>query len=204
MACFILPCLSTGQQIGTAVFIDPIDVKSQEQALNSIRNSFREKNMPEEVIEGYIKNFFAKENPFRQTQKREAVLFEDSAIISMNYVSNNNMAVFETTNRKLIYKKGSLFKGGDETNSPEIILFNDSSTVYNRTGRNRSILGFMCEEYRSQDLKYKIWVSQELPHEVNPGIQIKNLKGAVLAFEAEIGNAITKSTLSELQWSKAN
>lgn len=204
MVCTMLSCLSTAQQIGTAVFIDTIDVKSQEEVLNSIRKSFREKNIPEEVIEGYIKNFFAIENPFRQTQKREASLFKDSSIISMNYVSNNNMAVFETSKRKIIFKEGLLFKSGDEVTEQEMMNLKDSSTVFNSTGRSRKILGYICEEYRSQDLVYSIWVNKELPNEVNPGIQMKNINGAVLAFEAEIGNAITKSTLHKLDWMKLN
>ena len=71
---------------------------------------------------------------------------------------------------------------------------------YRGTGKKLSILNYQCDEFINIDSTFYMWVTEELPAYVNPGIRTNNVKGAVLGFKyIEKTGTTTKSMLVKLE-----
>ena len=71
---------------------------------------------------------------------------------------------------------------------------------YRGTGKKILILGYQCDEFINIDSTFYMWVTEELPAYVNPGIRTNNVKGAVLGFKyIEKTGTTTKSMLVKLE-----
>jgi|GEM_PF-6862672 len=180
-------------------FIDTINVTNDKEILLKIRNSLIEKGVPDDVIEGYISNFFNGANPFLQTQERVAYVYQDSTIIHLNYIPNKNFETFQMSMRKLVYRGGVLYKYTESGVGEMITYESDSSHIFTPTNNSKRIYGYECDEFLSLDSIYRVWINKGLSPNINPGIVLKNISGAVLGFEAKKGNAITKSTLYKIE-----
>lgn len=200
----IIPSLAlianlNGQIIYKCIYIDSINISNLESQQASIRHSLSEKGLDEDIIETYIAKFFGDENSFLQVEERILEIYHDSTLIELNYEPSRINQSFQIPSYKLMVKNGQLFKFSPSINSFSISKIPDSSKVFIPTSKSRLILSYNCDEYISQDSVYTIWVTKDLPSQVNPGISVKNVRGAILGFEGRKGTGITKSIIKSLE-----
>jgi hypothetical protein len=55
--------------------------------------------------------------------------------------------------------------------------------IFEKSLESKIILNHRCTVYASTDSSCRIWVAEDLPGYINPGIWIGNIKGAVIAYE---------------------
>jgi hypothetical protein len=192
--------ISSGQVLYKCEFVDSIGVADYERMIKSIRKSLEEKNLSEEIINEYISNYFGDSKAFLQIIERNVDVYSDSAIISLNHVSQSKFhIVMQMPGNKLMVRNGQLFRYnlGLESYVPSKI--SDSSQTFISTGNKKDIIGYICDGYISIDSVYRIWVTEKLPNSLNPGVGLKNIKGAVLGFEVKTENGHTKSFIRKIE-----
>jgi hypothetical protein len=100
----------------------------------------------------------------------------------------------------ILYKNDEIFN-----EAPTLSGFSDKpwdrrKREYRGTGKKFLILGHLCDEFINIDSTFYMWVTEELPAYVNPGIRTNNVKGAVLGFKyIEKTGTTTKSMLVKLE-----
>jgi hypothetical protein len=70
---------------------------------------------------------------------------------------------------------------------------------FNPTGSSKKVLGYTCKEYLSTDSTLRIWVAENMPASLNPGVRVGKMKGAIMAFELMSGSMFTKCEMIKLE-----
>lgn len=197
----IISVFSQAQQpIYKCEFADSIRLIDYNSVVASIRNSLIEKGVSPEMVDKDVQKYFGDPSSLAIVQKIAVNVYFDSSIITLNYDSHsNNRTVLGLPGDKLKVESGQLFRYIQALESYTLLKIPDSSQLFISTGKQKEILNFICEEYISSDLIYKIWVTDKLPSTLNPGIGIKNINKAILAFEAKTGNTFTKVILKKIE-----
>jgi hypothetical protein len=180
-------------------FTDSLGISNYSEQTASMKKSLREKGLPEEVIDAFIQKSFSSESDFLQIKSREISTRFDSTCVTLNYGSSNNSEYIGLTSNKYLVIRGVLYRF-DSLNGTYILSnASDSSQIFIPLKKYKKILNYDCEEYISINGLYRIWVSHQLPSSINPWVSIKNVKGAILAFEARINNAFTRSIVNSIE-----
>lgn len=181
-------------------FADSIGALDYNSVISSIRKSFTDKNISPEIIDEYISKYFNNPSSLAIVQSRIVEVYHDSSIININYDgASNNRIILEMPGNKMKVENGQVFRYNRVFDSYTLLETSERSQIFIPTGQEKDILGFICDEYISLDSNYKIWITDKLPMSINPGIGIKNIKKAVLGFEAKSGNAYTKAVLCKIE-----
>src|SRR5688572_27019332 len=186
-----------GQLMYKCSYADSLGLINLENAKDQARNSLKEKKLPDDVIEQFISKAFT--TPYLQVQSRLVDVYQDSTLIKLNYVPQNNTDVFLIDNIKYMVREGALYKYNSTFEMYVPSNISETSQQFLPTGNEKNILGYLCKEYISLDSVYKIWSTTELPSEINPGVGIKNIKAAILGFEVKKQNTFTISILNKLE-----
>jgi len=164
-----------------------------------------------------IKQFLEQQRtrpPYRY-QLRVARAEEDQTIISLDKHSIKGNFIVQTVGKfRLEPVDSMLYKNFDSILYKNDEIFNQASTSsgfsdkpwdrpkrqYRGTGKKLFILGYQCDEFINIDSTFYMWVTEELPSYVNPGIRTNNVKGAVLGFKyIQWPGITTKSILVKLE-----
>lgn len=164
-----------------------------------------------------IKQFLEQQRtrpPYRY-QLRIVRAEEDQTIISLDKHSIRGNFIIQTVgNLKLQSVDSMLYKNFDSILYKNDEIFNEAPTSsgfsdkswdrpkreYRGTGKKISILGYQCDEFINIDSTFYMWVTEQLPAYINPGIRTNNVKGAVLGFKyIEKTGTTTKSMLMKLE-----
>jgi hypothetical protein len=194
----ILSVNCLGQSKYVCHYVDSAGILSYEKQIEAIRKSLTEQQLPNEITESYIEKIFPNKQMFTLVKGREVLAEQDSTLITLNYSSSGNVKIYMPSN-KLMVKNGMLYRYSEPEDSFYLSDIPDSSQIFKPTNSYVYILNYKCEEFVSADSTYKIWITNELPSCINPGLGIKNISGAVLGFEAKINNSYTKSRLSSIE-----
>jgi hypothetical protein len=155
-----------------------------------------------------------KERPAYRYQLRLVRAAEDRTIISLDKASIRGNHIIQVGKFTLPPVDSMLYKDFDSIlyNNGEIFIAAPTSSGFSDkpwdrrkrefrgTGKKLSILGYQCNEFINLDSTFYMWVTEELPAYVNPGIRTNNVKGAVLGFKyIEKTGTTTKSMLVKLE-----
>jgi hypothetical protein len=100
----------------------------------------------------------------------------------------------------MLYKNDEIFNEAPTSSGFSNKLWDRPKRAYRGTGKKLSILNYQCDEYISTDSTCYIWLTEELPEYINPGIRTNNVKGAVLGFKyTQKTGTTTKSMLVKLE-----
>jgi hypothetical protein len=155
-----------------------------------------------------------KARPAYRYQLRVVRAAEDQTIISLDKRSIRGNHIVQVGKFTLQPIDSMLYKNFDSILYKNDEIFNEASTLsgfsdkpwdrrkrdYRGTGKKILILGYQCDEFINIDSSFYMWVTEELPGYVNPGIRTNNVKGAVLGFKyIEKTGTTTKSMLVKLE-----
>lgn len=192
---------ATSQPHYICKYNDSIGILDYEKQIESMKAPLMENGMSLDIFDTYISKYFPDKNAFLVTSERDVVVYKDSSIIDLRYNSNKSFHIsFELPSSRLKVERGKLFRYSQSNSAYiESIVSDSSVTFFQLTSKRKIILGYTCLEYINLDGSVVIWVCDDLPSVINPGISVKNVKGAVLAFEARNGNGVTKSCISKIE-----
>jgi len=163
-----------------------------------------------------IKQFLEqqKARPAYRYQLRVVRAAEDQTIISLDKRSIKGNHIIQVGKFTLQPVDSMLYKDFDSILYKNDEIFNEASTLsgfsdkpwdrrkreFRGTGKKLSILGYQCDEFINIDSTFYMWVTEELPAYVNPGIRTNNVKGSVLGFKyIDKKGTTTKSMLGKLE-----
>jgi hypothetical protein len=173
------------------------DITTTQGQRDTLRNQLKEKGFSEMMIDGIISNVERTYKNRESIKGRTVIVRGDSSFIELNYAPGKG-EVFVMTNKNLLVKNGRLFSQDPVSKEYIESKIEDSSRVFNSTGRYRMILGYECSEYKSLNHIYTVWITTKLPSAVNPGISHSNLPGAILGYEVNMGKATTRSGIVKI------
>jgi hypothetical protein len=177
-----------------------------------VRDIAAKNNLSSKQIKQFLEQ--QKARPPYRYQLRVVRAAEDQTIISLDKRSirgNHIIQVGKFTLQPvdiMLYKDfDSILYKNDEIFivAPTLSGFSDKpwdrrKREYRGTGKKILILGYQCDEFINIDSTFFMWVTEELPAYVNPGIRTNNVKGAVLGFMyIEKTGTTTKSMLVKLE-----
>lgn len=192
------------QQIFQGLYTDSLGVADYDVQIAMLKKSLIEKGLTDEMADAYVAKVFPDINSFWVTAERNVSSYPDSAIIILDYTTlkRSNPGAFTQLlipYTKLKIAENTLYRFNANTGLYTDSPVPDSDCLFDSTGEVKTILGYSCTAYTSKSGTIKIWVTNDLPSTINPGITVKNVKGAVLRFETINGNALTISTISGIQ-----
>jgi len=123
-------------------------------------------------------------------------------------LATNKIAQEEGSNMKMnmadakfVYSKGKVY--AYDTLMEQWLLSETWSELrtFEVTDDKKIIAGHSCTSYISTDTAMKIWIAEDLPDYVNPGLSIGRVKGAVLGYEwkNKDNNYTLRSELTKLE-----
>jgi hypothetical protein len=178
-----------------------------------VRDIASKNNLSSKQIKQFLEE--QKARPAYRYQLRIVRAAEDQTIISLDKRSIRGNHIIQTIGKFTLQPIDSmLYKNFDSILYKNDEIFNEAPTLsgfsekpwdrrkreYRGTGKKILILGYQCDEFINIDSTFYIWVTEELPGYVNPGIRTNNVKGAVLGFKyIEKTGTSTKSMLVKLE-----
>ncbi|HMK19549.1 MAG TPA: hypothetical protein VK492_15210 [Chitinophagaceae bacterium] len=178
-----------------------------------VRDIASKNNLSSKQIKQFLEQ--QKARPAYRYQLRVVRAAEDQTIISLEKRSIRGNHIIQTVGNFTLQPIDSmLYKNFDSILYKNDEIFNEAPTLsgfsekpwdrrkrdYRGTGKKILILGYQCDEFINIDSTFYMWVTEELPAYVNPGIRTNNVKGAVLGFKyIEKTGTTTKSMLVKLE-----
>ena len=177
-----------------------------------VRDFASQNNLSSKQIRQFLEQ--QKARPAYRYQLRVVRAAADQTIISLDKRSIRGNHIVQVGKFTLQPIDSMLYKNFDSILYKNDEIFHEAPTLsgfsekpwdrrkrdYRGTGKKLSILGYQCDEFINIDSTFYMWVTEELPVYVNPGIRTNNVKGAVLGFKyIEKTGTTTKSMLVKLE-----
>lgn len=177
-----------------------------------VRDIASRNNLSSKQIKQFLEQ--QKTRPAYRYQLRVVRAAEDQTIISLdkrsirgNHIIQVGKFALQPVDSMLYKDFDSILYKNDEIfiEAPTLSGFSDKpwdrrKREFRGTGKKLLILDYRCDEFINIDSTFYIWVTEELPAYINPGIRTNNVKGAVLGFKYISGTGTTtKSILMKLE-----
>ena len=153
-------------------------------------------NVPDKVIEQFLEQ--QRINPASKHYIKIVNAGKDRTIVSIDKYSVRGDPTI-TTFDSLLYINDEFFNSARSPSGFSDKPFDHPKKVFRGTGKKLFILNYQCDEYFSTDSTCYIWVTEELPGYINPGVRTNNVKGAVLGFKLTYTQTSTISMLVKLE-----
>ena len=103
-------------------------------------------------------------------------------LITRNNENDGNVKL-SIPDTKLLFRKGEIYLYNSDKKEFLMDTVLSVRRIFEKSPENKIILNHRCTVYASTDSSCRIWVAEDLPGYINPGIWIGNIKGAVIAYE---------------------
>ena len=158
------------------------------------RNLASKNNLSAKEIEQFLAQ--QKANPDFKRLRLTVRAERDQTIINVDTLPEKGS--FRKRFDSLLYINDEIFNSALTASGFADKPYSRPKRAYRGTGQKLSILNYQCDEFISTDSTVYIWVSTELPENVNPGARTNNVKGAVLGFQLIQKGIITTTTKAML------
>jgi hypothetical protein len=148
----------------------------------------QEKGFPVEAIDTLLKEFKVAPAYFTAGE-RYVVANVDSTLITTE--SSDNRV------EKLLLKGDDIYIRTGSGNYDS--LLKTARKNFKLSGRQHRLLDHDCKEYVSSDSTVVIWVAEDLPSWINPGVRTGGIKGAVLYYELKKSGFVLMCRITKLR-----
>ena len=100
---------------------------------------------------------------------------------------------------KYLYCKDKVYRFDSATTQFKQDTTFSKFRTFNTDGSRKIIMSHSCICYASTDGFCRIWVSEDLPVYINPGVSIESIKGAILAFEIKNKGSRIESEIARIE-----
>lgn len=161
----------------------------------NIDSSNNPNNIPEDVLKKIVSD---KKFTGGFKLRKDLLVKNDSCKISISPFDNNRVQLYY---RNYVFTNGKLFKISPSTNE----YLKDTAEYKGMafTGSTKKIKEYLCREMKDVTQKLTIWVCNELPAILNPGINTQ-VSGAILEYRIETKHSTAIGTITSLEKTKIN
>ena len=182
----LVNAVSFSQVEWRCVYNDTLNFKVPDSTIQKIEADMREKNVPQEIIDSIIKKMSSA--PVSTERTRYVSAYTDSTLISIETSEKGALRNNSISSEYILLKGGELYITDRKGDADSIVT--TPRKVFKSTGRLLSYFKNACKEYVSTDSTCTIWVAEQLPGCINPGIRVGEIKGAILYFQLKIAESI--------------
>lgn len=118
-----------------------------------------------------------------QIQKRNVEASPDSTFVTMSSDIIHRGLKMPLPYKKMIFAKGRTITSIVGIENNQLNIPSNAMRTFSPTVGSKIILGFKCLEYTADEESILIWVTNELPSSINPGIFNVNIPGGILGFQ---------------------
>ena len=133
-----------------------------------------------------------------QIQLRNVCASNDSTVVYFSEVEHRGLTV-NVPFKKMILRNGRDIKSVYDYQNKIMKIPDFKKRNFVATGQSKVIMGFRCDEYKTEEENVQIWVTQSLPSYINPGVANVNVNGAILRFIISSPAQTIISTLTKIE-----
>ncbi|MFI5131780.1 MAG: hypothetical protein ACHQFX_17385 [Chitinophagales bacterium] len=182
----LLNAVSFSQVELRCVYNDTLSTIMPDVTIQKIQAELREKNIPQEIIDTLVKKMSS--GPVLTERIRYVSAYKDSTLITLETLEKGALRNNSIASEYFLLKKGELYIT-DRQGDPDSMVTKPRK-VFKSTGRLPFYFDNVCKEYISTDSTCTIWVAEQLPGSINPGVRVGEIKGAVLYYQLKIAEGI--------------
>src|SRR5258706_38096 len=154
----LLNTASFAQVEWRCVYNDTLFMTMTDSSIQKFGADLQEKNIPQEVVDTIMKKMVA--GPASTERTRYVSAYTDSTLISIE-------------SEYSLLKRGELYIL-DRRGDPDSMVTRPRK-IFKTTGRELIYFKNLCKEYVSTDSTCTIWVAEQLPTCINPGIRVGDI-----------------------------
>lgn len=191
LLCFGHSLIAVGQRKYHCEYKETIMFPMPDSLLIKFKKQMVDNGFPPESVEQIVKPM---DMPWLFTsclRKVEARPDSTFILVTKNNETEGNVK-FDFPDIKLLFKKGEINRFNSDKGKfvpgGEAVFTSDDTAMYTRrifekSQESKVILNYRCAVYTSTDSACRIWVAEDLPDYINPGLWTGDIKGAVLAYD---------------------
>jgi len=103
-------------------------------------------------------------------------------LVTRNNENDGNVKL-SIPDTKLLFRKGEIYLYNSDKKEFLMDTVLSVRRIFEKSLESKIILNHRSTVYASADSSCRIWVAEDLPGYINPGIWIGNIKGAVIVYE---------------------
>jgi hypothetical protein len=195
---FLLVAVSvSAQKQYYCVYRDEIPALIPDSVFNSMKADTQNRNMQAILVSQLLAQLSKQKN--NKLQERTVTANQDSTVITFDRRTIEGDHNDANDPGSILLKKGELYEEAPAGNGFSKTPVTVPAKSFLPAGTTKRILLHSCKEYFSTDSTCRIWIAEDLPSYINPGIRTGNMKGAVLAFEIKTASFFLKSEIIKIQ-----
>lgn len=168
-----------------------------DSSIERLKADMMEKDISHEMINAVVQKMKSGE-PVSMVKKRYVRANADSTRIDIEVSDEGSLRINSFATEYILLKQDNLYYLS--SNRYYDSLFTAPRKVFKPTGQQPVFFNYSCKEYTSTDSTCTIWVAEELPSCINPGVRTGSIKGAVLFYELKSNaNQITRCRIISLR-----
>ncbi len=183
-----------GQKQFYCIYRDTTRLLENDSLQNGVRLNMAERGLPPQVIDQLmiqlLNDSYKKQNRIVIAKPDCTIIYFERSSIEGSLNGNNQIDSFLLKNGEIYLEEKGIF-----SQSP----LSNPGRIYHPTGNKKKILDYNCFEYFSTDSTVRVWLCPELPSNINPGVRVGKLSGAILAYESYIVPFNIKSEIIRLE-----
>jgi len=147
------------------------------------------------VADSLAKSMFSQlvNKKYYQIQERQIRANNKFTVIVFDRFTKEGSMDIQSQDDSLLLKNEELYEDAPTETGFSKTPLSTAKKEFSFVGNTRIILKHICKEYFSTDSTCRIWIAEDLPFYINPGIITGKTNGAILAFELKTESFFTKS-----------
>lgn len=153
-----------------------------DSALKSLKTQMEDQGLPSEAAEKLVKQLSLPGILGGCLRKVDAGPDSTFILVTKDEAKDGN-AQMNIPDKRLLFRKGEIYQydAGEHKFITETVL--SIRRIFKQSAGNKIMLNHSCTVYATADSTCRIWVTEDLPAYINPGIWVGNIRGAILAYE---------------------
>ena len=153
-----------------------------DSSLKSFKDELEDKGFPPESIEQIVKQLNLPGILTSCWRKVDAGPDSTFILVTQNNENNEN-AKLNFPDTKLLFRKREIYRYDSDKRQFLADTVLSARRIFEKNGESKIILDHHCTVYTSTDSLCRIWVAEDLPEYINPGVWAGDIKGAIIAYD---------------------
>ncbi|HET6994416.1 MAG TPA: hypothetical protein VFI06_05525 [Chitinophagaceae bacterium] len=189
--------IAAGQRKYHCEYKEMILFPMPDSAVISFKKHLEEQGIPPETAEQMVKQL--KFPGILTSCWRKVDAGPDSTFILITKSNENDgFSKLDFPDEKLLFSKGEIYRYNSDKHKFLPDTVRSARRIFEKNGESKIILDHRCIVYTSTDSLCRIWVAEDLPEYINPGIRT-DIKGAIIAYELKLTGQSIHAELAKIE-----
>jgi hypothetical protein len=190
--------ITAGQQKYHCEYKETILFPMPDSAFKSLMEQMEEQGLPRESAEQIVKQLSLPGILTSCLRKVDASPDSTFILVTKNNENDGNVKM-NIPDRKLLFRKGEIYLYDSDKREFLTDTVLSSRRIFEKNRESKIILNHRCTVYTSTDSSCRIWVAEDLPEYINPGIWTGDIKGAIIAYELKQKGQIKHAEITKIE-----